>query len=83
MADTSYVFDEEAYTKMMEKYVDLWRDRGYSEQSEFALLCIACSPEGIHKYGNEQSAISRLIQIIKENQNEQAILDLFVKEVLF
>lgn len=68
--------------QIVTKFVDKWRSKGYSEKGEFAVFCIACSKEGVERYGSEKQAVDRLIEVIESTDNEQAVIDIFVTEVI-
>ena len=82
MNKENYTPEQRNFIEKLDEFVMIWRSRGYHKKSEFALVCMACSEEGILKFGSEAKALERLVVLTKESKNEQDILDVFSDEIM-
>jgi len=64
----------------IDNFVEAWRKKGFSKKTEFAMLTIACSHEGVEKFGNEVKSIAKLVEIVDKSCEEQEVIDAFFAE---
>ena len=73
--------NEEKLIEAMDSFIITWRKKGFHEEALMPLGVLAGSKEGIKRFGNETTAFNALASLVKNNNDEQFIIDEFYKMI--
>ncbi len=72
---------EKKLIEAMDSFITAWRKKGFHEQALMPLGTLAGSKEGIKRFGNETNAFNVLASLVKNNNDEQFVIDEFYKMI--